>query len=169
VIRLEVGAVSRLGNFQFAPSTPLGEVLPELQRRWALGDLAVEFVLLDENGRFTAVPMTELIGNIDDMQFSLILREAVGSFAHLTDDPEPTAPETTRLLFKIEQRANAEVRLTFANKAVIGDVRERIAGKLGVEAQAISLQSGGKPLRDRFVIGRVRSDQAILVYILDAT
>jgi hypothetical protein len=169
VIRLEIGAVRRFGSFQFAPSTPLGEVLPELQRRWALGDLAVEFVLLDENRRFTAVAMTELIGSIDHMQFSLILREAVGSFAHLADDPEPTGPETTRLLFKIEQRANAEVRLTFATQAVIGDVRERIAGKLGVEAQAISLQSGGKPLRDRFIIGRLRSDQAIIVYILNAT
>jgi hypothetical protein len=190
MIGLVLGVVPRFGKFQVPPSTPLAEVVPEIRRRWSLGDLALEFTLMDPNGLYAHVPMTEQIGNIDHGVYSLMLREAdhpamdasliasmgadvVPSDAPFVvkDDPEPTEPDTTKLLFRIEQRNNAEVRLVFNNKSVVGEVRQRIGEIVGVAAEAITLLFMGKALKDKFLIVRLRGtgDQGITVYIKEQT
>jgi hypothetical protein len=89
----------------------------------------------------------------------------------LVDDPEPTEPDMRRLLFRIEQRGNAEVRLAFRNKANVGEARQRLARIVGVEPEAITLVFSGKGLHDRYVIGRLRTSntEGITVYIKEPT
>jgi hypothetical protein len=194
MIGLELGVVPRFGKFQFPPERTLADILPELRSRWELGDLMVEFRLMDLNGLYSHIPMTKCIGEIDHGEFSLMLRESdrpalgasmgasmVASIARpvgvpgapmaLVDDPEPTEPDATRILFLIEQRNDEKVRLTFRNKATVGEVRQRIAGILDVGLEAITLLFSGKALQDKFIVGRLRvaGDQGISVYIKEET
>jgi hypothetical protein len=194
MIGLELGVVPRFGKFQFPPERTLADILPELRSRWELGDLRVEFRLMDLNGLYSHVPMTKCIGEIDHGECSLMLRESdrpalggnmgasmVASIARpvgapgapiaLVDDPEPTEPDATRILFRIEQRNNAAVRLTFSNKATFGEVKQRIARILDIGLDRITLLFSGKTLQDKFFVGRlhVGVNHGIIVYIKDET
>jgi hypothetical protein len=180
-----LGVVPRFGKFKFPKSTTLADVLPEARARWSLGDLAMEFVLMDVDGLYTPLPLTEQIGNIDHVECSLMIREAdcsteasdatasvtrpghpAEAAVGLADDPEPADADTVRLLFRIE-RNNASVRWAFPAKETVGTVREGVAAKLGVAREAVTLLFIGKALQDKFLIGRVRAtgEQGITVYI----
>jgi hypothetical protein len=50
VIGLELGVVPRCGKFQFPPEMTLANILPELRIYWELGDLGVEFRLMNRRG-----------------------------------------------------------------------------------------------------------------------
>jgi hypothetical protein len=148
---------------------------------------------MDEEGNHRYISAQTPIGSIDHDRDTLMLRPAGSVSAEgvittsiwadsvrqgppqpapppsLCDDPETNDPNETRVLFKIEQRAQ-EVRLVFTKKAKVGDARKRIADLLGAEPGAITLLFSGKALQDTFIVDRLRvGAQGINVYIKEET
>jgi hypothetical protein len=192
LIGLELGIVPRFTKFPFPPATPLHEMVPALKEKWGLGDLEIEFALMDQEGGYRYISPQTKIGDIDHTADAVMVRPAgtlcpIGSLgaslraasirvpvevspsAELTDDPPPSDSSHTRVLFKIDQRGQ-NVRLVFEKTAKVEDARVKVATKLGVGVEAITLQFSGKALKDNFIVDRLRvGEQGINVYIKDDT
>jgi hypothetical protein len=74
-IVLILGIVSRVGSYVFAPTATLTEVEAAVRQRFDLGDLELEFGLLDINtDETTIIAKSTEIGRLDLHTFSLIVR-----------------------------------------------------------------------------------------------
>jgi hypothetical protein len=187
-----LGLIPRLGRFTLPVDATLGEIEAEVKGKWDLGTIETEFALVDPiSGSNRRVPNSTKLSDINHDQYELFLRPA-GTQDYLGDDDggnveasdgesramasvHVTVPRVVvrksegevQLRFKIPQRGDGcEVTLGFSKKATVKEARKKVANHLGVSIDAITLLLAGKPLREQFVLHRLRAaDQAITVYV----
>jgi hypothetical protein len=195
LITLILGVIPRGGRFACPPTATLAEVEPVLRERWKLEDLELEFALLDlETGEMAFVSKATPIGTIDHVTFSLSIRPAeiapadpgVGP-ADLESAPlgDAAAPDEERLQQSMKMTVGsvsrdlpayqfvcasnkAEFTLRFPPAATVADARAALALRFGRSPGEVSLVGRGKPLRDQFVMDRLRlGDGKIKVLLSD--
>jgi hypothetical protein len=186
---LLLGIIPRMALFRKDAGQTLADLAPDVAEKWELGDLEFEFVTGDpgeENWRVVprSTPLTEVPDK--DSDEALAVRPATwlaeapasaGGSAALFDTvstqarapPPPPADDTgTGTPYRFNFDGGREQTLRFEAGAKVQAARERVARDLGVAEDAVTLLFAGKPLKDQFLLSRLRvGDAAIIVCIRD--
>jgi hypothetical protein len=181
-IILLIGVIPRMASFKLSPTATLAIAEPMIKDRWCLGELEIEFGLLDDASDIPAIiPKSSVIGNLDLKDCSLIVRPsanidssapAISEFGGCAEDFEDDGdgPES-RLLQSIHATIGSvepgamrygfvcddEVfHICFPAGARVGDARWKVAERFKTRPESVALHFMGKALRDGFALDRLR-------------
>jgi hypothetical protein len=185
-VALLLGVIPRVASFKLSPTTTLAEAEPSVKDRWDLGDLVIEFGLLDDDADIPAIlPKSTVIGSLD-LEKSMLIVRASGNID--SDDPVGWEPNGGRDDVEngiADDTGAADVRLMQSMKATIGslepgamrcgfvcddevfhirfppgskvgDARKAVAERFNAKQDAVALHFMGKALRDGFALSRLR-------------
>jgi hypothetical protein len=190
-ITLLVDIIPRIGTYQLAPTATLEEAEAALKKRLNLGDLELEFGLLDlQSDETTIIPKSTMIGQLDLKKFSLIARPSetfeppVDTVSVHEDDDHPAsenaadggslhltiggAPPSSKGYDFFCDSLNQTVHLRLPPGATVKQAREAVATHYGKPPEAVFLHFLGKELQDGFVMDRLRlGTKPINIYFRD--
>jgi hypothetical protein len=179
-ISLFLGVVPRRGTYELAPSARLAEVEARMQQKYELGDLELDFYLWDaETEDQELIPKSTAVGSIAVGSRALIARPSVNVAPAPPVEEQQSPVEALHVTCGSSAASSPgyafacddprdEFVLNLPVGAKVGDARAVVAKRFGKPLEAISFQFMGKPLKDAFVMERLRLGTAkINVHVLD--
>jgi hypothetical protein len=192
-VTVVLGVIPRMMSLRLPPTATLHEAEAEIQRRFGLEDIELEFILSDElfdQGHL--IPKESQLGglNLDESNLLVQLQgtaeanangnaavdngeqeEGATQDVHVTCGsvkPAPLAKGMTVYNF-VAPQYNEEFSLLFELGKTVLDARKAVAARYaGKTAADITLLFSGKALRDGFVLDRLRIGTGrITVYVRD--
>jgi hypothetical protein len=187
---LETEAAPFLATFSFPPETPLSEVLAKFAAHWRT-PYEVDMVL--EGKRTGARVFPDLTARLDTLDLAnnyviithprltevLVETVPVHPPVQEVDESEATVlrtggardlsekPAGVTYAFSCEQR-NEEFTLSFERSNTVGHARAAVGVRFGLKPEFVTLLHMGKPLKDGFLLDRLRlGRQAIRIYLKD--
>jgi hypothetical protein len=191
-VALWIGVVPRMASFKLAPTSTLADAEPMVRNRWCLGELEIEFGVLDEDSDIPAViPKSTVIGGLDLDKYTLIVRpsaniDSAGPVVSGYDEPDGDIEEDEnagdgRLLQSMQATVGSAepgavrygfvcddqvFHIRFPPGAKVGDARKAVAQRFKTTPEAVALHFMGKALRDGFAMDRLRLGTShISVYV----
>jgi hypothetical protein len=182
-ITLLLGIIPRIGTYRLAPTATLEEAEIALKMRLKLGDLELEFGLLDVSlDETTIIPKSTVIGELDLKKFSLIARpsetfERPSDPVKMNESGDPSAsendaddgrmfqsvcltvgggPSSSKVYDFFCDSFHQTLHLRLPPGATVKQAREAIASQYQKPPEAIFLIFLGKNLRDDFVMDKLR-------------
>jgi hypothetical protein len=182
-IVLLLGIIPRVGIYQLAPTATLEEVEVALMKRFDLGDLELEFGLLDiESDETTIIPKSTVIGQLDLKKFSLIARPSetfecspVSSSVNESGDRPACesdadgggmlqsicltvggAASSSKVYEFFCDSLHQALHLRLPPGATVKQAKEAVASQYGKPPEAVFLHFLGNELRDHITMERLR-------------
>jgi hypothetical protein len=171
-----VRALPSMHVVQVSPLATLAEAEDAIRAACGVGDDDIEFAAIDESGATQRVDAGRSVRDFVGPGLTLVLRpfgsaDEAPAPASLRACPvraeaaAPPGPDEIKIKFAVSGSSAEPFTETFQKRDTMAVARERVAARLELPSEEVTLLFAGKPFKDEFVLGRLRiGSQAVTVY-----